>query len=78
MRSDGLFSISNMCTALLSAQLAFAGAENAFPAMVSVRFMSAIVSVGFMSAMVSVRIMSSVVSVGYMSDMGSAGLCPLW
>ena len=31
LRSDGLFSICNMCVALVGAQLAFAGAENAFP-----------------------------------------------
>ncbi|CAL1542318.1 unnamed protein product [Lymnaea stagnalis] len=31
IRSDALFSVCNMCIALIGAQLAFAGAENAFP-----------------------------------------------
>ncbi|BFZ14017.1 hypothetical protein BsWGS_17056 [Bradybaena similaris] len=31
IRSDGLFAVGNLCVALLGAQLAFAGAENAFP-----------------------------------------------
>lgn len=40
IRSDGLFSIGNLCFALLSAQLAFAGAENAFPVQVSLSLYS--------------------------------------
>ncbi|KAK7105224.1 hypothetical protein V1264_016631 [Littorina saxatilis] len=43
MRSDGLFAIGNMCIALMSAQLAFAGAENAFPTQVMCKISASII-----------------------------------
>ncbi|XP_025100315.1 adhesion G-protein coupled receptor D1-like [Pomacea canaliculata] len=49
IRSDGLFSIGNLCFALLSAQLAFAGAENAFPVQVMCKISAAILHYLFLT-----------------------------
>ncbi|XP_076457507.1 adhesion G-protein coupled receptor D1-like [Babylonia areolata] len=49
MRSDGLFSIGNMCVALISAQLSFAGAENAFPTLVMCKISAAILHYLFLT-----------------------------
>ncbi|KAK7450080.1 hypothetical protein BaRGS_00039981 [Batillaria attramentaria] len=49
MKSDGLFSIGNMCLALLASQLAFAGAENAFPTQVMCKISAAVLHYLFLT-----------------------------
>ncbi|GFO08017.1 Egf-like module-containing mucin-like hormone receptor-like 4, partial [Plakobranchus ocellatus] len=49
VRSDALFSICNMCIALIGAQLAFAGAENSFPEKIMCKFSTASLHYLFLS-----------------------------